>query len=75
MTRVRWHVADPLSLRHLEEMMAERGVSVDGCVVVRIKRRARSICKVLLLFRGRRIDWRQTDDSRQSLESYERSLC
>ncbi|KWC25673.1 hypothetical protein WL48_29005 [Burkholderia ubonensis] len=25
---VRWYIAYPLSLRHLEEMMAERGVSV-----------------------------------------------
>ncbi|TDY23083.1 hypothetical protein B0G81_3414 [Paraburkholderia sp. BL6665CI2N2] len=31
---VRWYVAYPLSLRHLEEMMAERGISVDtfNCV-------------------------------------------
>lgn len=29
LTCVRWYVAYPLSLRHLEEMMAERGVSVD----------------------------------------------
>jgi putative transposase len=27
---VRWYVAYPLSLRHLEEMMLERVVSVDG---------------------------------------------
>jgi transposase-like protein len=26
---IRWHVAYPLSYRHLEEMMEERGVSVD----------------------------------------------
>jgi putative transposase len=26
---VRWYVAYPLSLRHLEKMMAERGVAVD----------------------------------------------
>jgi putative transposase len=26
---VRWYVAYPLSLRHQEEMMAERGISVD----------------------------------------------
>ena len=26
---VRWYVAYPLSYRHLEEMMAEHGVSVD----------------------------------------------
>jgi transposase-like protein len=29
LTCVRWYVAYPLSLRHLEEMMAERGVCVD----------------------------------------------
>ncbi|WP_157650319.1 IS6 family transposase [Burkholderia ubonensis] len=32
---VRWYVAYPLSLRHLEEMMAERGVSVDHSTVHR----------------------------------------
>lgn len=26
---IRWYVASPLSYRHLEEMMDERGVSVD----------------------------------------------
>jgi hypothetical protein len=29
---VRWYVAYPLSLRHLEEMMAERGMSVDHSI-------------------------------------------
>ncbi len=29
LTCVRWYVAYPLSLRNLEDMMAERGVSVD----------------------------------------------
>ncbi|KWC29190.1 hypothetical protein WL48_25720 [Burkholderia ubonensis] len=32
---VRWYIAYPLSLRHLEEMMAERGVSVDHSTVHR----------------------------------------
>jgi len=32
---VRWYVAYPLSLRHLEEMMAERGVAVDHSTVHR----------------------------------------
>jgi len=32
---VRWYVAYPLSLRHLEEMMAERGISVDHSTVHR----------------------------------------
>lgn len=35
LTCVRWYVAYPLSLRHLEEMMAERGVSVDNSTVHR----------------------------------------
>jgi transposase-like protein len=30
---VRWYVAYPLSLRHLEEMMAERGIVVDHSTV------------------------------------------
>ena len=32
---VRWCVAHPLSLRHLEEMMAERGVVVDHSTIHR----------------------------------------
>ena len=32
---VRWYAAYPLSLRNLEEMMAERGVSVDHATVHR----------------------------------------
>lgn len=30
---VRWHLAYNLSLRNLEEMMAERGISVDHATV------------------------------------------
>jgi transposase-like protein len=32
---VRWYVAYPLSLRHLERMMAERGADVDHSTVYR----------------------------------------
>jgi transposase-like protein len=32
---VRWYVAYPLSLRHLEQMMAERGIPVDHSTVHR----------------------------------------
>ena len=32
---VRWYVAYPLSLRHLEEMMAERGVAIDHSTIHR----------------------------------------
>src|ERR1700738_3744250 len=35
LTLVRWYVAYPLSLRHLKEMMAERGISVDHSTVHR----------------------------------------
>ena len=35
LTSARWYVAYPLSLRHLEEMMAERGTSVDHSTVHR----------------------------------------
>ncbi len=32
---VRWYAAYPLSLRHIEEMMAERGVEVDHATIHR----------------------------------------
>ena len=35
LTCVRWYVASPLSLRHIEEMMQERGVFVDHSTVHR----------------------------------------
>ena len=35
LTCVRWYVAYPLSLRHLEQMMAERGFSIDHSTVHR----------------------------------------
>jgi len=35
LTCVRWYVAYPLSLRHLEQMMGERGISVDHSTVHR----------------------------------------
>jgi putative transposase len=35
LTCVRWYVAYPLSLRHLEEMVAERGIAVDHSTVPR----------------------------------------
>ena len=33
LTCVRWYAAYPLSLRYIEEMMQERGVSVDHATV------------------------------------------
>jgi transposase-like protein len=35
LTCVRWYAAYPLSLRHMEEMMQERGVFVDRATVHR----------------------------------------
>ena len=35
LTCVRWYAAYPLSLRHIEEMMAERGVRVDHATIHR----------------------------------------
>ena len=35
LTCVRWYVAYPLSLRHVEEMMQERGIVVDHSTVHR----------------------------------------
>jgi putative transposase len=35
LTAVRWYVADPLSTRHVEELMRERGVPVDHSTVNR----------------------------------------
>ena len=35
LTCVRWYVAYPLSLRHIEEMMAERSVNVDHATIHR----------------------------------------
>src|SRR3984893_8618636 len=51
-TCVRWYVAYPLSLRHIEEMMAERGVFVDHATV---HRWALKIVPALVkVFRGRK---------------------
>jgi transposase-like protein len=30
---IRWYLADNLSLRNLEEMMAERGIAVDHATI------------------------------------------
>jgi putative transposase len=54
MTCVRWYAAYPLSFRHLEEMVGERGVSVDHATV---HRWAVKILPVLAkVFRSRKRD-------------------
>jgi len=35
---IRWYAAYPLSYRHIEEMMEERGVSVDHSTINRYRR-------------------------------------
>jgi putative transposase len=35
LTAVRWYVAEPSSMRHVEELMPERGVSVDHSTINR----------------------------------------
>jgi transposase-like protein len=37
---VRWYVAYPLSYRHVEELMQERGVPVDHATIQAISRKA-----------------------------------
>jgi transposase-like protein len=43
---VRWYAAYPLSLRNLEEMMAERGVGVDHATVHRWAAKILRFCRV-----------------------------
>ena len=52
LTYVRWYVAYPLSLRHIEEMMAERGVFVDHATVHRWA--LRIVPALVKVFRGRK---------------------
>jgi transposase-like protein len=63
LTCVRWYAAYPLSLRHIEEMMAERGVCVDHATV---HRWAMKILPVLAaVFRTRKrpvgVSWRMDE--------------
>jgi hypothetical protein len=72
LTCVRWYVAYPLSLRHLEEMMSERAVSVDHSTVHwwESQVRARSVCCTTLstpLPRSSQISDRLNKDARLSL--------
>jgi transposase-like protein len=62
---VRWYAAYPLSLRNLEEMMAERGVAVDHATV---HRWALKVLPALAkVFRGRK---RPVGRSRRMDETY-----
>ena len=35
LTRIRWPVAHPLSTRHIEDLLQERGISIDHSTVNR----------------------------------------
>jgi putative transposase len=70
LTCVRWYVAYPLSLRHLEERMAERGITVDHSTV---HRWAMKLLPVLeKLFRGRK---RTVGKSWRMAETYITPYC
>ena len=63
LTDVRWYAAYPLSLRHIEEVMAERGVGVD---LATVHRREIKILPVLAaVFRRRKrpvgVSWRMDE--------------
>ena len=73
---VRWYVAYPQSLRHIEQMMAERGVSVDHAT---IHRWAVKIAPVLaaVLRKRRRLagsSWRMDETCIQDLHPCGRTL-
>jgi transposase-like protein len=52
---VRWYAAYPLSLRNLEEMMAERGVIVDHATVHRWALKMMPVLAAVFLFRRRKL--------------------
>jgi len=60
---VRWYAAYPLSLRHIEEMMAERGVTVDHATVHRWAVKMLPILAVMFRLRKRPVgtSWRMDE--------------
>ena len=63
LTCVRWYVAYPLSLRHLEDMRAERGVSVDHSTVHRWAIKLLPVLEKAFRLRKRPVDksWRMAE--------------
>lgn len=63
LTCVRWYVAYPLSLRHLEEMMSERGISVDHSTEHRWAMKLLPVLEKVFLFRKRSVgkSWRMDE--------------
>jgi transposase-like protein len=67
---VRWYVAYPLSLRHIEEMMAETGVFVDHSTVHRWSLKMLPVLATVLRRRKRPVD-----ASRRMDETYIKSAA
>ena len=65
LTYVRWYVAYPLSLRHLEEIMSERGISVDHSTVHRWAMKLLPVLEKVFRLRKRTVgkSWRMDSDS------------
>ena len=63
LTCVRWYVAYPLSLRHIEEMMQERGVFVDHSTVHRWSLKILPVLNAVLRRRKRAVgsSWRMDE--------------
>jgi putative transposase len=71
---VRWYVAYPLSLRHIEEMMQQRGVFVDHSTVHRWA--IRMLAVLAAVFRRRKrpvgLSWRM-DESVSRMQAITRA--
>jgi hypothetical protein len=65
LTYVRWYVAYPLSLRHLEEIMSERGISVDHSTVHRWAMKLLPVLEKVFRLRKRTVgkSWRMDSDN------------
>src|ERR1700753_896953 len=63
LTCVRWYVAYPLSFRHIEELMAERGVVVDHATVHRWSLKIVPVLAKVLRHRKRSVgvSWRMDE--------------
>jgi len=67
LTCVRWYVAYPLSLRHIEEMMRERGVFVDHATVHRWA--IKMVPVLAAVFRRRKHRWQELANGRNLHQS------
>jgi transposase-like protein len=77
LTCVRWYVAYPLSLRHVEEMMQERGVFVDHSTVHRWAMKILPVMAAVFRKRKRpaRASWRMDESvSRTQVKAWDAVL-